>query len=129
RPGAQPAASAAKPAAPASGWSASLLATTAPKSSEWVCSMCDLKNPGFSSKCTVCDTPKPATIATGIGGSAKRKASTLTPFELPSFDFDLDVSKRPAFPGALAPAEWTCTVCELKNPDSATQCTICDAPR
>ncbi|KAJ2693088.1 hypothetical protein GGH99_001336, partial [Coemansia sp. RSA 1285] len=129
RPGAQPAASAAKPAAPASGWSASLLATTAPKSSEWVCSMCDLKNPGFSSKCTVCDTPKSTTIATGIGGSAKRKANTLMPFELPSFDFDLDVSKRPAFPGALAPAEWTCTVCELKNPDSATQCTICDAPR
>ncbi|KAJ2401386.1 hypothetical protein GGI23_001429 [Coemansia sp. RSA 2559] len=133
RPGAQASTSTAAPA-PASGWSASLLATAAPKNGEWTCGTCELKNPDFSSQCTVCDTPKPALSDNSasqptIEQSAKHKASTLTPFELPSFAFDLDVSSKPLFPGAVRPSEWTCTVCELKNPDSAMQCTICDAPR
>ncbi|KAJ2558196.1 hypothetical protein EV175_000909 [Coemansia sp. RSA 1933] len=127
RPGAKPSASA------ASSWSASLLAASASKSGEWTCDTCELKNPGLSSKCTACDMPKPALSKSPTfqpaADSAKHKASTLAPFELPSFSFDLDVSKKPAFPGAAALIEWTCTVCELKNPGAATQCTICDAPR
>ncbi|KAJ1891011.1 hypothetical protein LPJ81_005821, partial [Coemansia sp. IMI 209127] len=137
RPGAQAStsvsasASASTPTpAPASSWSASLLAAAAPKNGEWTCGTCELKNPGFSSQCTVCDTPKPASSDNSASqSSAKQKASTLTPFELPSFAFDLDFSSKPLFPGAVRPSEWTCTVCELKNPDSAMQCTICDAPR
>ena len=79
---------------------------------DWTCSLCMLKNPASATeKCTICEAPKPSTsalaskLATGssAGGPAK----------------DVDSN-----------ADWTCSMCMLRNPGSAKEkCTICEEPR
>ncbi|THH30713.1 hypothetical protein EUX98_g3474 [Antrodiella citrinella] len=78
---------------------------------QWTCSTCMLKNPASATeKCTVCDEsrPKPAS-APATGG----------------FNWAAAGMKKPE----AAEAKWTCSVCMLSNPPSATQCTVCEADR
>ncbi|KAJ2454726.1 hypothetical protein EV183_001310 [Coemansia sp. RSA 2336] len=80
---------------------------------EWECSVCELKNPPSAKDCTVCDAPKPA------ASSAAPKPAGSTTASVPK--------TAPATTSAAQ--EWECKVCELKNPQSAKDCTVCDAPR
>ncbi|WVR07672.1 hypothetical protein IAU60_004714 [Kwoniella sp. DSM 27419] len=90
--------------------SASAPAAKQSAGAEWTCDTCMLKNPASATdKCTICEAPKPA--------SAPAKSAPI----------------MPSFGSASAPSassEWTCNLCMLKNPASATdKCTICEAPK
>ncbi|KAJ2846011.1 hypothetical protein IWW36_004547, partial [Coemansia brasiliensis] len=97
--------------------------------SEWTCELCDLKSPESANKCIVCDAPKPGPKPTTAAPQNK---------SAPSFEFGLDVTKKPAVPASWTSSkfsmpshqgQWECAVCELKNEDSAVKCTVCDAAR
>ncbi|EIW72110.1 hypothetical protein TREMEDRAFT_72658 [Tremella mesenterica DSM 1558] len=79
---------------------------------EWTCDLCMLKNPASASeKCTICEAPKPA----------KQPTSTK-----PSLAFGIGMDGKSGTKGG----EWTCSLCMLKNPESAKdKCGICEAPR
>ncbi|KAJ2057953.1 hypothetical protein GGI17_005354 [Coemansia sp. S146] len=84
-------------------WAQSGFQPQAPKDGQWTCDTCELKNGAAATRCTVCDAAKPAQKSDAPSTSsamplAKKKASDLDVSQLPVFTFDLDVSKRPAFP-------------------------------
>ncbi|KAJ2081695.1 hypothetical protein H4R24_002156 [Coemansia sp. RSA 988] len=124
---------------PTSGTLSALASAAAPTSSEWVCDICELKSPATADKCTVCDAAKPTSAASSSFAAtsstvpAGQQSSAATASQGPSFSFKLDVAKLPSAPMQM-PAEqsteqWECEVCELKNPMTASKCTICDAAR
>ncbi|KAJ2862774.1 hypothetical protein GGI22_002112 [Coemansia erecta] len=117
----------------------------------WTCEVCELKNPQSAIKCTICD-------ASRSGAKPTSPALEFGLFPPSSFKlrddnaFGLNSSQSAASVGASASkpkdstakstfgfnplkqqlpkeGEWTCEVCELKNPQSAIKCTICDAAR
>ncbi|WRT70210.1 uncharacterized protein IL334_007205 [Kwoniella shivajii] len=79
-------------------------------STEWTCDLCMLKNPATATeKCEICETPKPDKSAS---------AATATP----SISFGLTSNPNTA----SASGDWTCPLCMLQNPASATEkCTVC----
>ncbi|KAJ2633855.1 hypothetical protein H4R22_000130 [Coemansia sp. RSA 1290] len=79
---------------------------------EWECKVCELKNPPSAKDCTVCDAPKPVASSVVPNPAGPTAASASKPAPAPS-----------------AAQEWECKVCELKNPSSAKDCTVCDAPK
>ncbi|KAJ2481934.1 hypothetical protein IWW56_001427 [Coemansia sp. RSA 2131] len=82
-----------KPTVPSS-WSQGGFSKPALSQGQWECGVCELKNPMTADKCTVCEAAKPGAVAAAAPVvAAKRKAS-----DLPVFDFDLDISKRPVPP-------------------------------
>ncbi|KAJ2812028.1 hypothetical protein H4S07_001683, partial [Coemansia furcata] len=103
------------PSAPpaTSSWISSEFRPVAPKDGEWVCDTCELKNPPAASKCTVCDAAKP---------EPKPAASSTAP--VPNIwaqgGFNVAGPKD---------GEWVCDTCKLKNPPTASKCTICDAAK
>ncbi|KAJ2803778.1 hypothetical protein H4S07_004386, partial [Coemansia furcata] len=102
-PNAAPAPAASSAAPVPNIWAQSGFNFAGPKDGEWICDTCELKNPPTASKCTVCDAAKPAKTSgapptSSLTPLAKKKASDLDASQLPVFSFDLDVSKKPAFP-------------------------------
>ncbi|BEI81023.1 hypothetical protein CcaverHIS002_0201830 [Cutaneotrichosporon cavernicola] len=84
---------------------------------EWDCDVCSLKNPASATdKCTICEAPKPgAKVAAPVAPSPMPAA--------PSGGFSFGAKPAPA-------GDWTCDLCMLKNPATATdKCTVCEAPR
>ncbi|KAJ2247474.1 hypothetical protein GGI13_005028, partial [Coemansia sp. RSA 455] len=79
--------------------------------------------------------------AVSSSAAAKQMAEKLNLSQLPTFSFTLDTKAMPtkvfSLPSSkpmppLVPANtgnWTCDVCELKSPLSATKCVVCDAAR
>ncbi|OCF44644.1 hypothetical protein I317_01531 [Kwoniella heveanensis CBS 569] len=85
---------------------------------EWTCSLCMLKNPASATeKCTVCENPKPAAAP--------------APAKVPPFTFGASASPSSSSgASASSGSPWTCSLCMLQNPASATEkCTICEAPK
>lgn len=85
-----------------------------PAGADWTCDMCMLKNPDSAkAKCTICEAPRPASSnsskpANGFGQSAPAPAAAPT----------------------RKPGPWTCSLCMLQNPETATEkCQICEAKR
>lgn len=90
----------------------------------WKCSLCDLDNPeSAKEKCTICDTPRPD------AASKLPAATSPAPPTPPVKGFDWGaIGLGP--PPKPADGSWTCSLCCLANPASATdKCTVCDAPR
>ncbi|KAF9453580.1 hypothetical protein P691DRAFT_22528 [Macrolepiota fuliginosa MF-IS2] len=103
--------------APSFNWGAAgMKPMTGPADGEWSCSQCSLKNPSTATeKCMICDAPKP--------GATAAPAPKTT-----GFNWGAVGMKAPTSNGSAV--EWTCGLCELKNPaDAKAKCTICDAPR
>ncbi|WWC91702.1 uncharacterized protein L201_006648 [Kwoniella dendrophila CBS 6074] len=84
---------------------------------EWECSLCMLKNPASATeKCTICEAPKPA--------------STSMPKPSTQNTFGGFTGFGSGFQPQTSSNQWTCSVCMLKNPDSAKdKCTVCEEPR
>ncbi|KAJ1770814.1 hypothetical protein EV179_001760 [Coemansia sp. RSA 487] len=124
------------------------------QTNEWTCEVCELKNPQNATKCTICDAQKPgsqpvsskpgpaSTVA--FGGFKPSGGLSLGSVQSTSFSSASSeagsVAKeasKPAFglvlpplqPAASKAGEWTCEVCELKSPQSATKCLVCDATK
>ncbi|WVF72973.1 hypothetical protein IAT40_007791 [Kwoniella sp. CBS 6097] len=99
--------------------SASASSASSTSSGPWTCSLCMLQNPASATeKCTICEAPKPA------AGSAKSAAPA------PAFSFGASPSVLPSTSGGDGVGPWTCSLCMLQNPASATEkCTICEAPK
>lgn len=77
----------------------------------WQCDTCMLSNPDSAKlKCTVCDAARP--------GAASAPAPT-------GFDWSAAGLKAPG----SSTDTWTCSLCMLKVPASATKCTVCDTAR
>ncbi len=77
----------------------------------WTCSVCMLSNSSDAVKCTVCEEPR----------ADKPKSAPVQGFNWAAAGL--------AHPPKAAGAQWTCSVCILSNPNDASKCTICDAPR
>ncbi|KAJ2005934.1 hypothetical protein H4R26_001689 [Coemansia thaxteri] len=95
-------------------WAQSEFLPAAPKDGEWVCDTCELKNAQSASKCTVCDAAKPG----------PKPAVTAAAAPVPN------LWAQSGFKAAESKAgEWVCDTCELKNAQSASKCTVCDAAK
>lgn len=134
RPGAKiaaPAPPSVLPSAPTGGFVfGAKSATQTPASSSstdttWTCDVCMLKNPGSAKEqCTICEAPKPGTKSAAPSGPP-------APPSVPSGGFSFGTkSTVVSAAGSSSGAEWTCDLCMLKNPSSATEkCTVCEAPK
>ncbi|KAJ2438010.1 hypothetical protein IWW46_005079, partial [Coemansia sp. RSA 2440] len=134
----------AAPAAPST-------ASAAASGAQWTCEVCDLKSPDTATECQVCEAKrpgapaKPSVPAFGSSGFQLSSGKSLSSFA-PSTQSTFGLSgAKPSFgafvpPGSTAPAvsttepldkglEWTCEVCDLKSPDTATECQVCEAKR
>jgi hypothetical protein len=99
------------------GFGAISSSSTAPASSSstgdaWICSLCSCKSKGSSTKCDVCEEPRP--------GSAVPKPAT-TGFT----GWGASASK----PSTSAEGEWTCSLCSCKSKASSQKCDVCEADR
>ncbi|KAJ2682610.1 hypothetical protein IWW39_005921 [Coemansia spiralis] len=120
RPTSKPAAAPSAPPA-VNLWASSGLNPVGPANGEWVCDTCELKNPSSASKCTVCDAAKPGP-AVPASVAAATAATTVAPVP------NLWAQSGFSIAGP-ANGEWTCDTCELRNPSSASKCTVCDAAK
>ncbi|KAH9479513.1 hypothetical protein JR316_0008107 [Psilocybe cubensis] len=77
----------------------------------WQCSLCSLSNPTSATKCETCETPNP-------------KAAPAAP-PAKGFDYAAAGMKAPT----VSKGTWTCSLCGLSSPESASQCVTCDNPR
>lgn len=94
------------------GWGAGAAVPTT-TSNEWTCSVCMCKSKATSTKCDVCETPRPSgtpapsTVAntgfTGWGAGAQNQAKSA--------------------------GTWTCGVCGLQSKETSTKCDVCETPR
>ncbi|KAJ2729564.1 hypothetical protein IW152_005582, partial [Coemansia sp. BCRC 34962] len=100
-------------------WANSGLNPVAPADGKWTCDTCELKNPSSASKCTVCDAAKPGPA---LLSSTAMAATTAAPVPNLWAQSGLNIT-------GTANGEWTCDICELKNPSSASKCTVCDAAK
>lgn len=103
------------PAPAAFNWSAAgMKAPTQATGGTWTCSECMLSNPdSATTQCTICEAPRPGKAAPAPAVKA--------------FDWAAAGMKKPQ---AASTGSWTCSVCALSNPASATdKCTVCDTPR
>ncbi|KAJ2027222.1 hypothetical protein H4S03_008347, partial [Coemansia sp. S3946] len=112
RPAPKPTAAPSVPPATNS-WASSSFRPVAPKDGEWVCDTCELKNPLAATKCTVCDSAKP-------GPKPAAAAVAPVPNLWAQSGFTIAGPKD---------GEWTCDTCELKNPQVANKCTVCDSAK
>lgn len=77
----------------------------------WQCDTCMLSNPDSAKlKCTVCDAVRPGT---GFAPAPKEFDWSAAGLKVPGSSTDM----------------WTCSLCMLKVPTSATKCTVCDTAR
>ncbi|KAJ2290346.1 hypothetical protein IW139_004922, partial [Coemansia sp. RSA 353] len=142
----------AAPAAPSTASAtSSATASAAASGAQWTCEVCDLKSPDTATECQVCEAKrpgapaKPSVPAFGSSGFQLSSGKSLSSFA-PSTQSTFGLSgAKPSFgafvpPGSTAPAvsttepldkglEWTCEVCDLKSPDTATECQVCEAKR
>ena len=117
-------------------WTAAGLKAPTTPAQTWMCSLCGLQNPADAKeKCTICDTPRQSPTDSSSPSSASAPApafSTLAAIAPPtapvkSFDWSAAGLAPPPKPQSGA---WTCSVCSLSNPASATdKCSVCDSPR
>ncbi|KAJ2547172.1 hypothetical protein GGH95_006681, partial [Coemansia sp. RSA 1836] len=96
-------------------WAQSGFKVAGLKDGEWTCDTCELKNQAASSKCTVCDSPKPGPIS-----------SAAAPVAAPVPNLWAQSGFKVAGP---KDGEWTCDTCELKNSVDASKCTVCDSAK
>ncbi|KAF4610703.1 hypothetical protein D9613_006911 [Agrocybe pediades] len=125
------AASSTKPAAPpvaptpvvSFNWGAAGMKAPTVSSDTWTCSLCSLSNPTSASQCQTCETPRSGSSS----ASASKPAVTAPPPPAPVVGFNWGAA------GLAAPSTkkdtWTCSLCALSNPLSATKCTTCENPR
>ncbi|GMK56349.1 hypothetical protein CspeluHIS016_0301890 [Cutaneotrichosporon spelunceum] len=124
KPGAKAAAAAAAPlvavpTAPSGGFNFAGAGFKPPAKAagDWDCGVCSLKNPASAiDKCTICEAPRPGAKA----------AVPAAPSPMPAAPSDAFSFGKPA----TVAGEWTCDLCMLKNPATATdKCTVCEAPK
>ncbi|KAH7098210.1 hypothetical protein BKA62DRAFT_713782 [Auriculariales sp. MPI-PUGE-AT-0066] len=101
-------------------WAAAGIAPPASSSSKWNCPTCMVDNDINLPKCIACTEDRPASVA-----PVPAPAASSTPAPVVGFNFAAAGFKLPS----VAAGQWTCTVCGLNSPDSATKCTVCDAPK
>lgn len=93
-------------------WAAAGLKPSGPAAAEWTCTLCGLQSPDSAKDCTVCEAPRP--------GAKAEEAPKSNGFNWAA------AGMKPSTPAA---SQWTCTMCSLQSPDSAQDCTVCEAPR
>ncbi len=108
-------------------WSAAGIKPPAGISGNWTCSTCMLSNPASATeKCTVCETLRPPKSTPSQKPETNSSVGTVAPASTKAFDWSAAGIKPPAAGGG----SWTCSVCMLSNPASATEkCTVCETPR
>jgi len=115
--------------APAVGfdWSAAGIKPPGGISGNWTCSTCMLSNPASATeKCTICDTPRSPKSAPIQKPETNASVGIVAATSTNAFDWSAAGIKPPA----ASSGSWSCSVCMLSNPASATEkCTVCDAPR
>ncbi|KLO17977.1 hypothetical protein SCHPADRAFT_925497 [Schizopora paradoxa] len=109
------------PASTTSTNGATSVVTTAAAASKgtdtWTCSLCMLKNPASATEaCTICEAPR--------AGASKQSTTSAAPSAPASTVFTTAAAAQ------KSQDAWTCSLCMLKNPASATdKCTVCENPR
>lgn len=95
---------------------------------DWTCDSCMLKNSASATeKCAICEAPRPG-AESGVKTVKSAPKSVPPPAtEVKAFDWAAaGIKPQPKNDGA----HWTCGVCMLSNPPTATEkCTVCESPR
>ncbi|TFY58201.1 hypothetical protein EVG20_g8240 [Dentipellis fragilis] len=92
-------------------WGAAGVKPPAKSSETWTCSTCMLQSPESATKCVACEEPRP--------GAAPKPAAS-------GFNWEAAGMKPPR---EAASGTWTCSVCSLQSPESASKCVACENPR
>lgn len=108
-------------------WTETSLKPPTASAQTWKCGLCDLENPeSAKEQCTICEAPRPD-VAPSKLPPATLPTPPAPPTPVKAFDWGALGLGPPPKP---ADGSWTCSLCSLSNPASATdKCTICDAPR
>lgn len=102
-------------------WDAAGIKPPSKPADGWSCDTCTLTNAASATvKCQFCDAPRP--------GSSAPAAAT-TPPAAPAapttgFNWAAAGMKQPQ-----SKAGWSCSMCMLNNPDTASKCSVCENPR
>ncbi|KAJ1852113.1 hypothetical protein GGH12_005904 [Coemansia sp. RSA 1822] len=135
-------------AQPESKWECAVCEITNPDSA-LQCMACETAKPGSQPETPVALSLGGFKLSSGLSlGSALSSAmpKTTTSFGFSGFSKTPSASFKPFVPPGAAPAassttpattstaaasgaQWTCDVCDLKSPDTATECQVCEAPR
>lgn len=84
----------------------------------WTCSLCALSNPTSASQCQTCENPRSGTAPSTAPPAAPHPPTT-------GFNWGAAGLKPPT----VSKDSWTCSLCALSNPASASQCQTCENPR
>lgn len=95
----------------------SLSSMFAPKSSQWECDSCMLKNEATRAKCVACETPKPGQAA--------------APSKVLQSDVKLQPTPLNTFGNQFKAAAntWECDTCMIVNKAEASKCVACETVR
>ena len=89
------------------------------KEGEWECSACLVRNYASDTKCTCCETAKPAEKVASPKATAAAKLATQTP-----------VSKNSlAEQFRMKTGQWECDTCLVKNNEDSVFCVSCETPK
>lgn len=94
----------------------SLSSMFAPKTNQWECDSCMLKNESTKGKCVACESPKPGTAATA---PAKLLEPTLQSTPLNTFGTQFKAAAN----------TWECDTCMIVNKAEASKCVACETGR
>ena len=100
-----------------SGFGSSFIAQFGNKAAYWDCKPCSQKNEVSADSCVSCKTPKDAsktTVPVAPAPAAQPSISAVTNV------FGAQFIKKPG--------QWDCTVCEVRNEASASNCVACQSP-
>ncbi|KAF8967674.1 hypothetical protein BDZ97DRAFT_1755778 [Flammula alnicola] len=97
------------------------------KKDHWTCSLCGLSNPKAASQCETCETPAPSGTSAAPAPVPSKPLDAYKPPAPPvkGFDFAAAGMKMPT----VSKGKWSCSLCGLSNPDSASKCETCETPK
>ncbi|KAJ1952197.1 hypothetical protein EC988_003683, partial [Linderina pennispora] len=98
-----------------------------PAGTFWQCKKCSMSNTGPWGKCSRCNAPKPSATSEAKSEEPKLAVKADTADATERAFSPLSVSGFKV--AAVEDGKWKCSTCDLLSPNSASKCTVCEAPK